>query len=146
MTTLRITGVCFLDSNPGGVRLLTVRKRGTSKFMLVGGKLEPGETARDAAVREVAEEVGVVVAPGDLRMLGEWVEDAANEPGWSVDSTVFVARGLNDGELSALTVSAEIAELRWLDLALPELPLDLAPLLSRRVIPALRSQLGLAAG
>ncbi len=114
--------------------------------MLVGGKLEPGETARDAAVREVAEEVGVVVAPGDLRMLGEWVEDAANEPGWSVDSTVFVARGLNDGELSALTVSAEIAELRWLDLALPELPLDLAPLLSRRVIPALRSQLGLAAG
>ena len=31
--------------------VLTVRKRGTERFMLVGGKLEPGESARDAALR-----------------------------------------------------------------------------------------------
>ncbi|MDQ4110455.1 MAG: NUDIX domain-containing protein, partial [Actinomycetota bacterium] len=39
--------------------MLTVRKNGTTKFMLPGGKLEPGESAAEAAVREVAEELGV---------------------------------------------------------------------------------------
>ena len=46
---LTITGVCFVDNG----RLLTVRKKNTHKFMLVGGKLEPGETAIEAASREV---------------------------------------------------------------------------------------------
>ncbi|TWG98990.1 uridine kinase, partial [Nocardioides sp. J9] len=59
--------------------VLTVRKRGTSRFMLVGGKLEPGEDARDAAVREAREEVGLELA--DVELLGEYVSDAANEPG-----------------------------------------------------------------
>ena len=43
---------------PGGA-LLTVRKRGTSRFMLPGGKLEPGETPVACAVREAAEEIGL---------------------------------------------------------------------------------------
>ncbi len=32
----------------------------------VGGKLEPGETAREALIRECREELDVTVAPGDV--------------------------------------------------------------------------------
>ena len=35
--------------------VLTVRKRGTTGFMLPGGKPEPGETAEETARREAAE-------------------------------------------------------------------------------------------
>ena len=49
---IRVAAVVFRDAEG---RVLTVRKRGTQKFMLVGGKLKPGETAEQAAEREVAE-------------------------------------------------------------------------------------------
>ena len=67
--------------------VLTVRKRGTERFMLVGGKLEPGESARDAALRETYEEVGLRIESATL--LGEFHSEAANEPGHSLHSTVF---------------------------------------------------------
>ena len=67
--------------------VLTVRKRGTERFMLVGGKLEPGESAREAALRETYEEVGLGIESATL--LGEFLSEAANEPGHSLHSTVF---------------------------------------------------------
>src|SRR4029079_7573209 len=67
--------------------VLTVRKRGTERFMLVGGKLEPGESARDAALRETREEVGIEVATAPWS--GESPSLAANEPDHTLHSTVF---------------------------------------------------------
>ncbi|WP_107766416.1 NUDIX hydrolase [Nocardioides terrigena] len=83
--TFVVAAVAFVRDG----HVLTVRKRGTSRFMLPGGKLEPGESAYDAAVREIREEVGLVV--DDLTLLGEFTADAANEPGHLVESTVYVA-------------------------------------------------------
>lgn len=111
--------------------LLTVRKRGTSKFMLPGGKIEAGETPVECAVREAEEEVGLVLATQDLRELGDWTADAANEPGALVRSTVFVAPPAQS-EVRAL---GEIEELRWQPLG--ERSDDLAPLLATYVLPAL---------
>jgi ADP-ribose pyrophosphatase YjhB (NUDIX family) len=50
-------------------RLLVIRRghapnRGL--WSVPGGRVEPGETERDAVVREVAEETGLVVTPGAL--------------------------------------------------------------------------------
>ena len=87
MTTFVTASVCVVRDGA----LLTVRKRGTSKFMLPGGKLEPGESPVQCAVREAAEEIGLVLAPSDLVELGDWTAEAANEPGALVQSTVFVA-------------------------------------------------------
>jgi len=42
-------------------RILVVRKRGTSRYMLPGGKIEVGETPAHAAIRELCEEVGAVL-------------------------------------------------------------------------------------
>ncbi len=112
-------------------RILTVRKRGTTSFMQPGGKIEPGETPAEAAVREAREELGAEI--DDLRLLGEWRAAAANEPGREIESTVFTAR-----LLSMTGPAAEIEEVRWLDPAAPDVPLDrLAPLLRDHVLPVL---------
>ena len=123
-----VSAVCVYDR---AGRLLTVRKRGTDKFMHPGGKPEPGETAAQAASRELVEEVGIVVAPEDLQLMGVWLADAANEAATDIEATVFTAPGTWHAH-----PSAEIAEIRWLDLA-GELPADLAPLLTDHILPAL---------
>jgi 8-oxo-dGTP diphosphatase len=110
--------------------VLTVRKRGTERFMLVGGKLEPGETPREAALRETFEEVGLRIEEATL--LGEFLSEAANEPGHTLHSTVFAVESDEDP-----VASAEIAEVRWT-------PLDghaddLAPMLEHHVLPVLRA-------
>nr|WP_306438949.1 NUDIX domain-containing protein [Kocuria sediminis] len=115
--------------------LLTVRKRGTDRFMLVGGKLDPGETPAEAAVRETAEEVGLALRPEQLRLLGEFEAPAANEAATWVRCTVFTAPLTGRPE-----PRAEIEELRWQpldDVSFAALPADLAPLLREHVIPAL---------
>jgi 8-oxo-dGTP diphosphatase len=47
-------------------RVLLVRNSYVGYYSAPGGYLRPGETARDAAVRELREEVGVVVDPARL--------------------------------------------------------------------------------
>ena len=128
-----VSAVCVFDE---AGRLLTVRKRGTDKFMHPGGKPEAGETAAQTAARELAEEVGIVLAADELVLLGTWFADAANEAATQIQATVFTAPGVWHAH-----PSAEIAEIRWLDLA-GELPDDLAPLLTDHVLPALSGQPG----
>ncbi|PPG40436.1 NUDIX domain-containing protein [Pseudoclavibacter sp. RFBA6] len=129
---LTVAAICFEDSEG---RVLTVRKRGTTKFMLPGGKLEPGESPKVAAIREIEEEVGIVLDDAEVAFLGEWTTAAANEAATDLVGTVYLA---------ALTgtpnARAEIEELRWVD-AYPGPDADLAylaPLLSECVMPELR--------
>jgi len=89
-------------------RILMVRKRGSDIFMQPGGKREPGEQDVPALVRELAEELQVRVAPGDLAPWGSFEADAANEPGHHLVAEVFGLR--LDQEVTA---SAEIEEARW---------------------------------
>ncbi|GGJ19245.1 NUDIX hydrolase [Paenarthrobacter histidinolovorans] len=124
-----VSAVCVYNSEG---QLLTVRKRGTDKFMHPGGKPEPGETAAQAAARELSEEVGIEVSPEQLEPLGVWLAVAANEAATNIEATVFTAPGTWEAH-----PSAEIAEIRWLDLSAP-LPTDLAPLLTDHVLPALK--------
>lgn len=126
-----VSAVCVFS--PDG-RLLTVRKKGTERFMHPGGKPEPGESAAETASRELAEEVGIAVAATELEFMGFWVARAANEAGTDIEATVYRAPGFHDP--AEIHPSGEIAELRWLDVE-GELPADLAPLLTDHVLPAL---------
>ncbi|MGY5765888.1 NUDIX domain-containing protein [Brachybacterium sp. DNPG3] len=132
---LRITAVCFLREGADGTELLAVRKRGTGSYMQVGGKLEPGESPLEAAIREVEEEIGVRLEPADLSPVGDFEAVAANEPGIIVRSTVFrTRRALPD----PLAVQAELADHCWIPLAAPGGGRRLAPLMVEHIMPALR--------
>src|SRR5665811_1759202 len=76
-----VAAVVVLDEQR---RVLTVRKSGTRRFMLPGGKPEVGEDLRATAIRELAEEVGLELAENDLLDWGIHTDVAANEP----DTTV----------------------------------------------------------
>jgi len=87
--------VCYLTRrSPDGARqvLLGRKKKGLGLGNIVGlgGKLEPGESALDAAVREVEEESGLVVTASALVPLGVLTYLFPHREAWSQESSVFV--------------------------------------------------------
>ncbi|AWB84879.1 TIGR00730 family Rossman fold protein [Corynebacterium liangguodongii] len=120
-------------------RVLCVRKVGSPRFQLPGGKPEGGESAAAAAVRETEEEVRLTLTPDELGYLGVFTAEASNEPGFQVTATVFIRRQSGTNAYVDPVASAEIDEVAWID------PLDpgsrpLAPLLEHEVFPALRER------
>ena len=109
-------------------RLLTVRKTGTRRFVLPGGKREAGEDDLAALARELAEELGVRLVRAEP--LGIFEAAAANEPGRRVRSHAY--RVEIEGEIA---IASEIAELCWLQPSSPQVAL--APLLSEAILPTL---------
>lgn len=139
-TILTIAALCILDAEG---RLLLVRKRGTSRFMQPGGKVESGETPAAAAVRELAEELGLISTEADLQPLGTWHGMAANEQETWIDATVFRCKWRGKPY-----PAAEIQEIAWLNLDEAQQHHNLAPLLTEFVIPRLvrRQQVQPSAG
>lgn len=116
-------------------RALMVRKRGTSVFMQPGGKIEAGESPLETLIRELDEELGLVLAPEDLTWVGTFEEDAANEPGHRVRAEVWSLTV----DAALPVAAAEIAESRWVDPHdVGDLPV--APLSSAALLPILRGR------
>jgi 8-oxo-dGTP diphosphatase len=88
--------VCYLlRDGAGGPEVLLGRKKhglGAGNYVGLGGKLEPGESPVEAAVREVFEEAGVVVAASDLEFRGLLSYHFPHREAWSQESSVFVCR------------------------------------------------------
>lgn len=127
---IRVCAVVFRDTRG---RVLSVRKRGTSRFMLPGGKPEPEETPRETAAREVREEIGALIDATSLTPLATFLAPAANEAGRDVEGTIFTCE-----EPINPQPAAEIEEIAWVDPCNPaEAGVDLAPLLETKVFPAL---------
>ena len=127
---IRVCAVVFRDTRG---RVLSVRKRGTSRFMLPGGKPGPGETPPETAVREVREEIGTLIDASSLAPLATFLAPAANEAGRDVEGTIFTCE-----EPINPQPAAEIEEIAWVDPRNPaEADVDLAPLLETKVFPAL---------
>ncbi|MFE6995611.1 NUDIX domain-containing protein [Microbacterium sp. NPDC057659] len=127
MTDIHVSAAVITDSEG---RALLVRKTGTERFMQPGGKPEAGETAAETLVRELREELGLVVFQDQLRPLGTFVSAAANEPGHRVVATAFAM----SAEPEDVVVQAELAELRWITAAEQD-SLLLAPLSSEHLLP-----------
>ncbi|WP_327077474.1 GNAT family N-acetyltransferase [Janibacter sp. Soil728] len=121
-----VVSAVVLEDADGHV--LTVRKRGTDSFMHPGGKPEPGETPAQCAVREVEEELGLVLDPERLDLVAVHRTAAANEAGRALVASVFRHPHLSGASRPHVAPAAEIEELRWLDPTQP-LPDDSAPLL-----------------
>ncbi|MGB3484243.1 MAG: NUDIX domain-containing protein [Mycobacterium sp.] len=131
---IRVSAAVIVDDDG---HVLVVRKRGTTAFMQPGGKIDAGETPLIALLRELREELEVVVAAGQAHALGTRTAKAANEPGHVVQAELFLVELADQPH-----PSAEIAEMTWID---PDAPVavELAPLTRDVVFPLVR---GLHAG
>lgn len=106
-----LPAVCVLIWDSDG-RLLLMREAQTGLWQTVGGMIDPDEAPETAALREAAEETGLVV-----RLIG--LRAAVGGPGYRVHypngdvcsyvSVVFDAEPVS-GELAG---DDEVAELRW---------------------------------
>jgi 8-oxo-dGTP pyrophosphatase MutT (NUDIX family) len=87
--------VYLLRETSDGVHVLLGEKLtglGTGKFVGAGGKLESGESPAEAAVRELAEELGVTVAVNDLEPISCITYPFVDRDEWSQRSYGFAAR------------------------------------------------------
>lgn len=85
----------LLRESPAGTEVLLGRKKfglGEGNLVGPGGKLEPGESPADAAVREVFEEVSISIRPQNLMLVGELTYPFTHHPKFSQKSWAFVCR------------------------------------------------------
>ena len=115
-------------------QILLVRKKDTDFFMHVGGKLEPNELPEAALSREVLEETGCEMEI--LSYIGKYETVAANELNHSLVSYLYQVKLKSQPQ-----VQAELAEMQWVDLNHPDLPL--APLTRDISIPWCMQLLGI---
>ena len=87
--------LCILvRDNPIEQVLLGYKKIGfgQGKVTGFGGKIEPGESAQGAAIREMQEETGVCISPDDLEYVGRLAFIFPHKPAWSQLVHLFRAR------------------------------------------------------
>lgn len=87
--------LCFVVDGPSDAPiavLLGHKKRGlgTGNIVGLGGHIDPGESDRGAAAREVGEESGLVVAEADLQHRADVVFTFPARPSWDQTAAVFV--------------------------------------------------------
>ncbi|MFE3601354.1 NUDIX domain-containing protein [Streptomyces sp. NPDC059142] len=97
-------------------------------WALPGGHVDPGEDDLVAAVRELREETGVHVAPGDLRQIGAFAAPGRDPRGRYV--TIAYAVSVPVG--TAAHAKDDAADARWWPLDdLPQLAFDHADIIAK---------------
>src|SRR5947209_3790056 len=100
-------GLAVIDKD----RLLVVKKRGGSVYILPGGKPEAGEDDLKALAREIDEELGCRLDMPTLEFLGSFSDTAADLHNTTVTVKLYGARLLGDP-----TPKSEIENIKWFSL------------------------------
>jgi len=110
-------------------KLLVVRKRNTSKYIMPGGKPLEGETAEQTLEREIWEELSCRIKTGSLDPFDTFEDRSALKPYPIIEMKVYL------GEIEGVPKpSGEIVEVRWIEKS----DLDLmTPIIKDKIVPAL---------
>lgn len=116
-------------------KLLVERSKGRDFFIAPGGSIEPGETAKQALVRELKEEFSIDAKEEDFEAFGTFEAMGANHPDKVVKMEVFVVSDFK-GEP---TPSSEVEEIAWVTTAdIDNLPMG--SIFAHDVMPKLAKQ------
>lgn len=120
-------GLLLINENA----FLVTRKRGTTAFLIPGGRHEENEDDTQALEREIREELDCQLDTASLKHVGDFTDVAANEP----DATITVR--LYSGDIAGTPVpSSEIEELKWFNPSLDDVSC-LARSIQNKILPFL---------
>lgn len=114
-------------------KVLVSRSKGKTVFIGPGGKLEDGETAQEALVRELHEELQIQVRAADLQEFGTFSALAAGDESKTVLAHVFLVSEW-EGEIAA---NNEIEEILWICSDIPP-SIDVGSIFRDDVLPRLK--------
>ncbi|MEV5987101.1 NUDIX domain-containing protein [Streptomyces sp. NPDC052051] len=120
---LRVSARAVVVDQEGRVLLIRHRDGDREFHVLPGGRVEPGETAAEAACREVREETGLRVSIGELLWVREYLPE--RHPGHPHHRTrtqqlqlYFAAQPASDGTSSATAPDRTQSAVVWHPLAI----------------------------
>ena len=107
-TILEVVGTMFFRDG----KLLIDKPRKKPTFQMIGGKVEEGESIREAAIRECHEELGekAIFDENLLEFVMDFEEIATSDPTKKIHMNIFQYKGQLQGKL---TVSEEIEQFMW---------------------------------
>ena len=105
---IEVVGTMFFKDG----KLLIDKPRTKPTFQMIGGKVEKGETAKEAAIRECHEELGenAIFDENLIEFIMDFKEIATSDPTKRIHMNIFEYKGQLKGEL---TVSEEIERFMW---------------------------------
>jgi mutator protein MutT len=116
-------------------KVLVERSVGKEYFIHPGGKIEAGETPKQAVIRELKEEFQIDVDEADLELFDKNSAPAANSPEVYVHMDVFLVKKWR-GEI---TPDSEVEEIRWLTSDVPT-DIKLGSIMQHETIPKLKAE------
>ena len=105
---MEVVGTMFFKDG----KLLIDKPRQKPTFQMIGGKVDKGETIRQAAIRECHEELGekAIFDEERLEFVMDFEEIATSDPTKKIHMNIFQYKGELEGEL---TISEEIESFMW---------------------------------
>lgn len=115
--------------------VLVERSVGKEYFIHPGGKIESGETAKQAVIRELKEEFQIEVSEEDLELFDKNSAPAANSPEVDVHMEVFLVKKWQ-GEIMP---DNEVEEIRWLTSDVPR-DIKIGSIMEHETLPKLKAR------
>jgi mutator protein MutT len=125
----KASGIIIVDR-----KVLVERSVGKEYFIHPGGKIEPGETPKQAVIRELKEEFQIDVHEEDLEEFDHNSAPAANSPEVNVHMDVFLVKKWQ-GEIKP---DNEVEEVHWLTSDVPK-DIKLGSIMEHETIPKLKA-------